>query len=254
MTGVGTHGTMGTSTCSAVAVVAAVPGILTAPSSCGLLAWCSCMARWYYAARGLAWRQRSCCSARLRDGTAIGTDTGGSTRKCLSGVYCCGEGLAWWEAHVGNRSKKAAEFTKLPRSLFGGKYLEVFAARLTDYFNGRLGVTAPTAGRFLDVGGTFFTSLPLSLSLSLSPSLLSFSLPLFITIFWGEDRPPDLALYWALVACNVVFISLLHCCRSSFYLPLPFRRLRLLQLTCTSRACLIRLLPPLQARGPLIPG
>ena len=65
--------------------------------------------------------------------------------------YCCNKGLAWWSNHTENRNTKQ-EFTRLPRSLFGGEYLQVFAERLTDYYNGKLG-KAPDKGKFLDVGG-----------------------------------------------------------------------------------------------------
>lgn len=76
-------------------------------------------------------------------------EKGGSTQRCISGWYCCGKGLEWWQNLEENRTHNTA-YLKLDKSLFGD-YMDKMVKNLNLFYSElSLGVS----GKFLDIGGT----------------------------------------------------------------------------------------------------
>lgn len=74
---------------------------------------------------------------------------GGTRQKCLSGWYCCGAGVPWFDNVKANRTH-THKYLTMQREWFG-EYLEVFAKHLTSFY-----ATLPgtATGKFIDIGAT----------------------------------------------------------------------------------------------------
>jgi len=92
---------------------------------------------------------RSSCRGRVPGG--------GSKIACISGWYCCNQGLEWHDHLEGHRTDNTA-YLKLDKSLFG-HYVDVFAKHLNEHYGTYPALsTEKSRGRFLDIGGTGSTA------------------------------------------------------------------------------------------------